>query len=90
MKNSAVVKIKKFIKNEAGIFLVGNQFVGKKDLFRSPMESSRLEIFSVERLSPLRCWPLSSIAYKSLLIPTKIERDQEFAVFPLKMSLHTE
>lgn len=90
LKGFAVVQVKNFVQNEAGIFLVGKQFTRKKKLFNSPLDSSRLEIFSVECLSPLGFWPISSIEYKGILIPTKIESENEFAVFPLKMDSHVE
>ncbi len=86
LKDGKIVQISNFVENAIGIQIVGKQFTTKKDLFRSPLQSTRLEIFSVQRLSCLKSWPITSIKYKALLIPSKVDQNNEFAVVPLKMS----
>ncbi len=90
LNDGNVVEINNLVQNSSGIYIIGKQFTAKSDLFCLPLQSTRLGIFSVQRRfsSPYRSWPISLIKSKALLIPTELNGNAKFAVFPLKMNQH--
>lgn len=51
--------------------VIGREFVNKCDFYTIPSESSRVEIFKVNKLSNLKMWPLSEITVKYVQLPYK-------------------
>ncbi|XP_072161526.1 uncharacterized protein [Bemisia tabaci] len=63
--------------------LIGREFTKKENLYMDPCESSCLGIFEVSELSALKVYPVSEIAVKYYLLPSR----KNHAVFPI---LHTQ
>ena len=89
LNDGKVLQISNLVYNLAGIHIIGRYFTAKEDFYTSPLNSTRLEISSVnlKSLSRLQSWPISSMKCKALLIPKKVDRKLKFVVFPLKMSM---
>ena len=89
LNDGKVVQISNLVNNLTGIHIIGKYFTAKEDFYTSPLNSTRLEISSVnlKSLSRLQSWPISSMKCKVLFIPKKVDRKLEFVVFPLKMSM---
>lgn len=83
LKDLSVIKIHNIVQNESGCHIIGKQFLTKNNFFLSPLESSRLEIFSVSRLSSsLHHWPIAEILCKAVLLPA-FKKNDSCVVFPL-------
>ena len=83
--NKRVVRVSNIVKNEEGIFLIGQRFMQKSDSFLHPLKSSRLGVYCVERLSPLQRWSLTEVKCKAICLPKSINNRQELHVYPLLM-----
>lgn len=83
LHGETIVKISNFVQNESGIYFVGQQFKVKKNLFDSPIESSRLGIYVVHQLAAMHYWPVSRFKSKAVMIPVRADKCDSFAVFPL-------
>ena len=87
---TAVVDIDNVIACPKGLFIVGKRFTRLDNVFTYPVESSKLDIFRVSKISDaLEHWPLSAIKFKAFKFPiTPAGNCTEFAVVPLLMEPH--
>nr|XP_018907290.1 PREDICTED: uncharacterized protein LOC109037206 isoform X1 [Bemisia tabaci] len=66
-----------------GLVIVGRYFIQRSEFFTSPCYSSLVGIYKVGKLSPVRCWPVTTIKMKYVLLPLR----SEFVALPL---LHSD
>ena len=87
---TAVVDIDNVIACPKGLFIVGKRFTRLDNVFTYPVESSKLDIFRVSKISDaLEHLPLSTIKFKAFKFPiTPAGNCTEFAVVPLLMEPH--
>ena len=73
LNDGKVVQISNLVNNLTGIHIIGKYFTAKEDFYTSPLNSTRLEISSVnlKSLSRLHSCSISSMKCKALLIPKK-------------------
>ena len=84
LSNKKLVKIFNFMHGPSGISIIGKQFLRPRNLFNSPIDSSSLGIHLVDTLSPrLQSWPIDLIECKLLVLP-RPDKQNSFAVFPLR------
>jgi len=85
LQNESVVKILNFIEHNNKVSIIGLELGnGKKEnLFDSPLQSSKLGIYSVNisRGSRQRSWPISDVKCKAVCLPWSSKKD--FPIFPL-------
>jgi hypothetical protein len=53
LHNQRVVRVSNIVKNEEGVFLIGQRFMQTSDSFLHSLKSSKLGFYCVERLYPL-------------------------------------
>lgn len=87
LDDGSIIVIENFAVEKGNEWVIGREYINKEDLYSYPIKSSKLEIFSVQELSELRCWPLEKIKKKGLKLPldTSDEDSFKYAVFPLFM-----
>ena len=84
LSNKKLVKIFNFMHGPSDNSIIGKQFLRPRNLFNSPIDSSSLGIHLVDTLSPrLQSWPIDLIECKLLVLP-RPDKQNSFAVFPLR------
>ena len=80
--NESIVKIANIIETCEGIFFVGQEYREITNFYNIPLESSRLDTYSVKRLCAPRIWPLSTFKFKVVRIPSRLHSNS-FVIYPL-------
>ena len=55
------------------------------DSFTYPLQSSRLGVFSAERLSQIQRWPITEMKSKAVCLPKNVDNQGHFHIYPLIM-----
>lgn len=82
MDSGAIVMLNNIVKTTDGVFVVGQQFRERTDLYEKPVRSSCLGIYKVDKLSlQLMSWPVQRINCKVLGVAFH-KRSSSFGIFP--------
>lgn len=84
MDTGGFVMVHNIMQTADGVFIVGQQFRVCSDLYTSPVKSSSLGVYKVEKLSlRMNAWPVNEIECKVLAVAFEKSTRSAFGVFPL-------
>lgn len=80
LNDGRIISVQNFVYDSSGApFLIGKEFLQRRDLYTRPCQSTMLGICIVSHLSGLCSWPVESIFHKCL----KVSFKKEIVIFPL-------
>lgn len=90
LDDGSVIVIENVVVKNGKVFVIGRSYIAKEDLYSHPIRSSKLYIYSAQKLSELQCWPAESIVNEGARFPLDTSNEDAFtyAIFPLYMEEH--
>ena len=82
--DSEIVVCRNIIQQNGFVYIIGEIFQEKKDLYQHPWPSSLFGVFEVSSYSDMKMWPLSKFRNKAVIMPLCYStKTESYAVFAL-------